>query len=269
MAYVNVQLTHIWTIGMTGRIGTLSATLSRFPDTDTKISASESVTIGEVGTTGSYWASYTPTLAQPYSLKLEDSALYTSKYWDDDVYDPATIPSPPAPGGGPGYCSQADDESYAQLGGFGSGTIPSDTDVALFIYCRAGELLTALYDVAPSSAALAPDGWTNPIDQSTDSGTALAAALREANAIGAAADALQASGATDSPSRTERVLELLQWYQSAMENILRGVIGYLDDTGQLAAAKYSATAYSTGEITKKAKPSHEEPGLRVNDWTRW
>lgn len=160
------------------------------------------------------------------------------------------------------YCAEIDIIGYAQyLADFTAGTTPTEAEVTVMAQGRAGEIYAWIGDVM-GSTAVGPADFSTPIDTGTDVGKALANQCRIANAMSAAADALEAAGASDTPSRTERINDLLTSYLAMKENIQALAMTYQASTD-------SATHFTTGEITSATIVSREEEGLQFNGKTEF
>jgi hypothetical protein len=124
------------------------------------------------------------------------------------------------------YCAQADVERWAQVGTFadgGSASTPTLAEVLEFMQNRAGDIYSVLAETLGNDAP-GPAAFAKTIDTSTDAGLALDAVCIRANAIGAAADALQAGGAGETPARSERIGELLALYEDALKSVTRAAM---------------------------------------------
>jgi hypothetical protein len=261
----NSEVLHVWELkdatggALTGLDGNMTATLSRFADSSTQASATETVTIAEIGSTGFYAITYTPTNAQVYKGRITESSLYLEYTWEDQVTDSAA-----ASVADNAYCSEADVVAWAQMGDYTASTTPTETQVLGFMQMRAGELYGVLAKwmatpVGPSGAS----GYATEIDTSTDKGFALNEQLRMANAIGAAMDALQAAGASEAPSRTERVEELSVAYAAIVANLEHLAREY---EGNVDAV---ATHITSGEITQASVTAQEEDGRTFDGSTKF
>ena len=169
-----------------------------------------------------------------------------------------------------GYCVEADVIAYAQTASdYDATTTPTQVQVEAFIDRRAAEIYAWIRAVI-GDAAPGPSGYATTIDNSTDAGLALEDLTTQANAIGAAIDALQAAGAGEGPSRSERVAELMALYYGT-----EGIKGSLRESIEAAAGAYqgesddSATHISRGETTEVAVVSVEETGLTFDGGTEW
>ncbi len=218
MSFVSgTEILHVWVLGSTGRAGFLGDTLTRYPGDGTEVAASETVTVAEVGSTGTYEVTYTPTLGQVYKLRLRDSGTFKETWWEDAVASaPATTID------GDSYCGIADVESrtHGVTGVYSSTSKPSDAIVRSFMKNRASAIYARLSSILGDGAP-APGNYpdTVEIDTTTDRGTALAAYARDLNCIGAAADALSAGGAGESPGQSDRVAQLLSMWEEGLASL--------------------------------------------------
>lgn len=161
------------------------------------------------------------------------------------------------------YCAETDVVARAQyLSDFTTTTVPTQAQLLDFQAQRAAELYTILRDVLGTGAP-GPASYGTTIDTSTDAGTALQFVLISFNAIGAAFDALQAAGAGEEPSRTERAAELWAMWETRDAEIRKAALMYQ------GYATRSATHESVGEITPATVVSREEDGLVFKGNTEW
>ncbi len=152
-------------------------------------------------------------------------------------------------------------DSFAQLGDFTGSTTPTETEVLTFMEMRSAEVYSWLDEVVETAPG--PSGYDTTIDNTKDTGRALERVCREASAVGAAMDALEAAGATDRPARTERVAELGEMYASLKPTVQQAGINYA------GTAARTATHISTGEITEPTIVSREREVLPFNETTKW
>lgn len=260
MAVKNLQVAHVWLLGLTGLAGTMTATLKRYPSATSEVSASETVTIVEIGATGSYYVTYTPTNAQVYSLKVYESTTDREYWWEDEVQDaPSTASLQYA------YATLDDVVAVAQMGAYTSATTPTDVQVTSFLEQRAAEIFAKLVPLMRNDAT-GPSGYSTTVDQSTDTGKALARVLRRVNAIGAARDALQAAGATASPTPSVRVEDLDTLWRIALHGDGKDVPGEVADAAQAyLSSPRSATHLSTGQVQRATVFVRAERGLQMTD----
>ena len=259
---VNAQILHIWEIkdsggvAVTGLSGTMTATLMRFPTTTTSESATETVSIAEIGSTGFYTVTYTPTLAYTYKGRITESTLYLEYTFEDDVDDaPSTASATNA------YCTEADVVSFAQMGDYTGSTTPTETQVLGFMQMRAAQVYGTLCRFL-GSAAPGPSAYATTIDTSTDAGLALSLATRLTNALGAAMDAVEAAGAGEEPSQSTRVQELSATYDNAMaslRNLAHAYQGY---------GSRSSTHVSEGEMSRRSVTTGTE-AFTFDESTSW
>ena len=163
------------------------------------------------------------------------------------------------------YCTEAQVEAITQVGDYGNSDQPTEAEVLEFMENRAAELYALLVQAIGSTNAPGPSGYANPIDTTTDQGLALFNVLRQYNAIGAAADALEAAGASQSPGRSERVIELLGQWEDRKDAILPLAQAYLGT----ATAMPTETHISSGEISQRSVTSREEDGWPTDGTTEW
>lgn len=266
MGYVSAgtAVFHVWDLAtgqvsaLTGLSGTMSTTLMRFEDASTSASASETVTIAEIGSTAFYSISYTPVNAELYRGVVEESSLKLVFSFEDDVL----------PAGGSvatendSYCSEADVVAYVQMGDYGAATTPTETQVLGFMAKRASDVYGRLRKVMAADAP-GPANFSVTIDTSTDAGLALTQAARQANALGAAVDALEAAGAGEGPSRTDRVETLWTVYLAALDELETMARAYV------GIASFVSNHVIEGRVTKGTVTSATEQGFTFDGNDRW
>ncbi len=249
MATKNIEVVHTWQMGLTGDVANITATLTRYPDNATETSASETVTIVEIGATGTYYVTYTPTNAQVYRLKLDSSTNFREAWFEDAVSDaPATATANDA------YAAESDVASYAQMGDYTSSTKPTETQVVAFLADRASEVYGKLATIMGSSVT-GPPSYDTVIDESTDAGKALGRAARKANALGAAIDAILAAGAGDSPGGSQRVADLVALFDMSITAMNEPAVAYLGHPTR------SDTHISKGQVTIPSRTVSDQQGL--------
>lgn len=258
MATINIEVLHIWDLGTTGLVGNMTATLERFPSGTSQVSATETVALAEIGSTGVYTATYTPENAQVYVLSISESTTFQETRYEDTVSDaPSTASANNA------YCTEADVVAVVQFASdFTASTVPTETQVLGFMEQRAGEIYAVLVRVMGSSAP-GPSGYSTTIDTTTDTGLALSKVCKLANSLGAGADALQAGGAGETPGFSERITNLYEAYREVLGgigNLARAYLGY----GTVAR-----NHYTEGRVSKATFTSRTEPGFVVDDSTTW
>ena len=160
------------------------------------------------------------------------------------------------------YCATAEVVALVQLGAYGAGTAPTAAQGLEFQARRSGEvygwMVAKVGALAPGPAA-----FSVTIDTGTDAGLALSALVIQANAFGAAADSLEAAGASSTPAKSERVTELLTSFYAMKESVE-------DSVEQYAGASFStATHISDGSITEPAIVNRTRPVLPFTDATQW
>lgn len=258
MATKNVEVLHVWELGTTGLEDNMSASLFYYTSSSSRASASETVTIAEIGSTGAYAITYTPTSAAVYYIVVSESYTLLQIDWEDLVNDaPATATASNA------YCTEANVASFAQMGDYTANTVPTETQVLNFMEMRAAEVYGRLARVL-GSAAPGPTGYDTTIDSTTDKGRAILRTTRLANALGAAMDAVEAAGAGESPSRSERVGELNALYNAALDELAATAKSYL------TYSQYARTHYDEGRVSRESiSSSSTESGLTFDGSTKW
>ena len=256
MAVINVEIVHVWSIrdvddvAVTGLSGNMSSTLLRFPTKTTSEAASETVVAAEIGSTGNYTLTYTPTKAYLYTCIVLESSLSLEFTFEDNVLGAATTAVATD-----AFCSEADLIGVVQLTpDYTSGTTPTEVEVLQFMKQRAAQVYAWMVEVVGTSAP-GPVSFSTSIDTSTDRGSALESVCRQANCIGAGADALEASGAATQPARSERIAELMADFFATKETIQSLVMVYVGSSFS------TSTHISDGSITEPAIINRTRPYL--------
>jgi hypothetical protein len=161
------------------------------------------------------------------------------------------------------YCAATDVESRAQMGAYAAGTTPTLAQVLDFQAQRAAEIYSWLRDEMGSSAP-GPAAYSVTIDTGSDIGLALEDSCIMANALGAAMDALEAAGASQSPARSERVNELGIAYAGMMEVIQR-----LGNQYNETSTTLSANHFTEGRVTADTFTSRTQPGITIDERTEF
>jgi len=163
---------------------------------------------------------------------------------------------------GDSYCATADVVALVQLGAYGAGTVPTAAQGLEFQQDRAMEIYSWMVEALGTSAP-GPAAFNTTIDTGTDAGVALDALCKQANAQGAAADSLEAAGASSTPARTERVTELLTMFFASKDGIQ--AVAKLYDGG----ADTAKNAFTEGRVTTETITSHTEDGFEFDGETVW
>lgn len=171
-----------------------------------------------------------------------------------------------------GYCVEADVLALTGVSDYAAGTTPTETEVTTFIDRRAGEIYAVLRSVMGDSAPGTSD-YSVTVDTSTDAGITLDRLTKQANALGAAVDALEAGAAGETPQRSERVRELYAMYKDMLKlgegNAEPGPL-VLAARGYLGESTQSANQFTVGEITAAtSSTSRQDPGITFKDSTLW
>lgn len=213
----NAEILHIWVNGTTGQAGNMADTLTRYPGDGTEVSAAETVTVTEIGSTGTYEVKYTPVTAQTYRLRIQNTVTFQEAWWEDDVGN-----APSSGVDGDGYCSLGDVEARTGMT-YTSSSKPTDAVVRGFIRNRAATIYARLSSVLGDGAP-APANYpeTVVIDTTVDRGQAMTEAARDVNCQGAAADALASGGAGESPAQSDRITNFMTMYNEGLD-LLREV----------------------------------------------
>lgn len=260
---INQEILHVWEIkdaggnAVTGLAGNMTATLTRFPTTSSSESATESVAIAEIGSTGFYAITYTPTKAYTYKCRITESSLYLEYSFEDDVDD-----APSAASATNAYCTEADVVAFAQMGDYTTTTTPTEAQVLGFMQMRAAQVYSTLARYMGADTP-GPSAYSTTIDTSTDAGLALSLATRLANALGAAMDAVEAAGAGEAPSQSTRVQELGTAFEGALSSLRWLALSYV------GWANRSSTHISTGEMSTRTTSSTATEAFVYDEETSW
>ena len=164
---------------------------------------------------------------------------------------------------GDSYCGEGDVCALLNMAtDYTAATTPTEAQVLNFMANRAGEIYGWMRERAGSSTP-GPASYSVTVDTSTDAGTALNYLLIQANAFGAAADALESSGATQSPSRTERFNELIASYYGMKEAIQAAAVQYVGST------VFVANHLTEGRVTADTWTSRTQDGFTFDGSTEW
>ena len=168
---------------------------------------------------------------------------------------------------GDSYCAETDVIRYTQTETtYGAGTVPTEAQVLEFQASRAADLYMIVFGEM-GSTALGPASYDNPITPGNSSEEfALNQVLKEANAVGAAMDALAAAGAGEEPARSERVAELGVLYEGWVGRIQKAVEMLVTS---LSGASSSASHVSIGEITNPSVISRERDAFEFDQTTEF
>ncbi len=264
MPVINVEIVHQWELkdeddaALTGLSGNMTATLTRFPTKTSSESASETVTIAEIGSTGFYTFSYTPTLAYLYTCRVLESSLALEFNFEDNVLGAATTAVATD-----AFCSEADVVGVVQLTpDYTSGTTPTEVQVLQYMKQRAAQVYAWMAEKVGTSAP-GPASFSTSIDTSTDIGSALESVCRQANCVGAGADALEASGATSTPARTERLNELFADFFATKDTIQALVEVYI------GTGAFVSNHFTEGSITSATVQPRTEDTFTFDGETQW
>lgn len=259
MHAVNTEVSHLWQLGAanTGLAGTMSAVAKYTVDGSAVVTSAVTVTIAEIaGSAGDYSVKYTPDVEGTWLLTATESTNLYTYAWETQVgAATASVSASNA------FCSEADVIAIVQAGEYSATTSPTENEVLGFMQRRASELVSAMGHVMQDSVV-----YPATIDETTNAGATLGRHLRMANSVGAAMDAIEAGGFTETPARSERVSELAELYGvllSQLEDpngVSRLYLGYSGRTG---------THLASGEVTTGTITSTEAPGVYITTKTDW
>lgn len=207
------------------------------------IAASETVTLTEIGATGTYYISLTPQEEGYYSNALHEINVATQKRWQNWTYEILPAGAVFTPTFDNAFCSQSDVERWSQMA-FSATSKPTVLQAAAFAESRASEIMSFLaaagYAVLPADPGLP--------------GTVQEDMLRETNAIGAAGDAIAVKFMGDSPSRSDKAEALLKEYDKRVERLV-------DYARAALASSPLRTHVSSGAVTLSDETPIEDPGV--------
>jgi hypothetical protein len=209
MPVVGSTVRLVWTImdqngdpltGMTVGGGDVSFRLHRSTSSGS-VASGETVSMAEIGSTGTYEITYVPTGTGLYTLQLRElnaNTLMQQYRFPTDVFSAGSEPTPTF---ADAFCAESDVERFAQLD-FDADSRPSVDEVALFAAGRASEMrgLLAMAGWVVSPTTVTPLSVEQVI-------------LRETNAVGAAGDAWLARNRESSPAASEHGRALLDEYE--------------------------------------------------------
>jgi hypothetical protein len=261
----NDSVVWIWNLAdvaggpFTGLEATMTVTLRYSEDGSAASTASETATVSEIGSTGLYAVTFTAASAGFYTAHVVESNTGLEATFDQYVEAEATTSSEDNC-----YCALDDVEAYAQMGAYDASSKPTQSHVLGFMENRAGELYGIVRSIAGSGAP-GPSGYSSAISTDTDQGYALGRALRGANAMMAAADALEAAGAGESPSRSERISTLMGMAEDRIEVIKGLARDYVRSSGSAKTHLDQVDGWAPDDDVSDP----EEAGLDITMETDW
>lgn len=218
----------------------------------TMIAASETVSSGEVGSTGIYYFSFAPDETGEYFLLvaiLNAGASAANPRFDYTVVSAGAVFSPAY---SEAFCAESDIERWVQTA-IDSTTSPSDTEAAAFAEARAATIMSLCA------------GWGFTVTPSTvTAGSRIEDMLREANAIGAALDYTIAQQFGNSPSKSDRAEALMQLWQGFVGDQKPGMTTRL--VGSLETEiRGNLASLSTDHILSGDTVAYSEGSAPTND----
>jgi hypothetical protein len=259
------QVVWIWNLAdvaggpYTGLAGNMTVTLRYSTDGSAASTASETPSVSEIGSTGLYAITVTSANDGWYIAHVVESSTGMEATFDQYVDAEAVSSS-----ASNAYCALADVQAYARMGSYDASTTPTESEVLGFMENRAADLYGVVYDEAGSGAP-GPSGYSSAIDTSSDIGYALGRALRMANAMMAAADALEAAGAGESPARSERIGELMGMAEDRIDRIRMLARHYTHTGGRAKTHLDQVSGWAPGDDVSDP----EEAGLDITMETDW
>lgn len=186
----------------------------------TYIAATETVTLAEASSAGTYGFRFTPANTGTYLLHVKELNASTNGYTHDRYVEVVTSGSQFIPSLAEAFCSEADIERWLQQS-LTATTRPSSTEAAAFAETRSAMLQSLCaskgYTVTPSTVT---------------SGSRLQDLLREANALGAACDCVAVQAFGTAPSKTDKAswLESLwdRYFGRPAEPGKAGIVGLIE-----------------------------------------
>lgn len=194
-------------------------TLSRQSGTG-YVTATEVVALAEGTPLGTYAIRFTPQNTGTYLLHVKELDLLSNGYTHDRYLEILTSGSVFVPSLSECFCSEADIERWLQQP-LTSTTKPSSTEAAAFAESRSAMLQTLCaglgFTVTPSSVT---------------AGSRLQDLLREANAIGAAADCVAVQAFGVAPSKTDKAEFLdglwVRYYGGPIPGFVTALVGMIE-----------------------------------------
>lgn len=191
---------------------------------------------------GFYDVEFTPGSPGLYTLFLKELNAGSFQRRYSFVYEVQSAGAAYAPAFASAFCAETDVERWTQLT-FDGTSKPTSTEVAGFAQARASEM----------RSILAAGGWAiSPA--AVVSGSIEQDSLREANAIGAAADTLLAKFMDTEPAKTEKAASLLGEYDTRMKRLL-------DYAKKVLGTLQIRTPMTSGELTLRSETPIEDAGL--------
>jgi hypothetical protein len=186
----------------------------------TMIAAAETVAWAEIGASGTYYFSFTPTATGLYMLRLVELNVNTALRQSAFRYDVLASGAQFAPSYANAFCAESDVERYL-LQPIDTTTKPNDTTVAGWAQGRADALESLC---AGLGLAITPSTVT--------AGSRLEGLLREANAIGAAMDATVAQVFGTAGAKTDKAEALqakwVEYYGGPLPGFVTKVVGLIE-----------------------------------------
>jgi hypothetical protein len=206
------------------------------------VTASETVSFTELGS-GFYEIAFTPQFGGLYTLFLDELVGQQRDWWF--VYEVVAAGAVFLPAFANAFCAETDVERWTQLL-FDGGSKPTSNQVAALAQARASEM----------RGMLVAEGWTiSPT--SVASGSIEQDMLREANAIGAAADAYLTKFVDVDPGQTAKAKSFLDEYERRLEKL----VAYAAKIA--GGASFIRSPMTAGEVTLKDELAVTDAGLEV------
>jgi hypothetical protein len=184
-------------VPLTGMLSPADVTLTlQRQSGSTMVAASESVAWTEVGVTGRYYFSFTPTNSGLYVLYLTEIDALSAGRQTSFRYDVVAAGAVFSPTYSNAFCAESDIERWIQTS-IDATSRPNDTEAAAFAEERAAILMSLCYK---QGLVITPSTVT--------AGSRLEDLLRRANSIGAALDYTVAQQFSYQPSKSDRAVEL-------------------------------------------------------------
>ena len=206
---------------LTGMLSPADVTLTLLRQSGSAmVAASETVTWLEIGATGRYYFSFTPTQTGLYVLHLAEVDALTALRQQIFRYEVLAAGAVATPSYANAFCAESDVERYL-LQPIDTPTKPNDTQVATWAEGRAAALMSLM---AGLGSAITPSTVT--------AGSRLEKLLREGNAVGAALDATIAQVFGTSASKTDKAEALLNlwvdYYGGPMPGFVTAKVGMIE-----------------------------------------
>ena len=212
------------------------------------IAASETLTITEIGATGRYYYTFTPSNSGLYIVYIKELHADSLQRTDEFRYDVVSAGAAFSPSYSNAYCAETDIERFLQYS-ITSSTKPNDTETGAFAEERAAVLSSLC------------TGWGFAVTPSTIvAGTRLEDLLRAANAIGGALDYTVAQQLGRTPADASKRVEFyeglwIQYVGGQRLNSLENTVGWIEKEIKMNLAALATDQILSGDTAAAPVPS--------------